>query len=266
MKNILFALLILFSFNSFAQDVCHCNMLKKKGGTLYFNWGYNFDRFTKSDIHFNNTSGDNYDFTLYKVKAIDRDGMKDIFHEDITIPQYSYRIGYYFNNKRNLGIEFSYDHVKYVALQYQVVHVQGNIRGEYVDKDTVLTSGFVKFEHTNGANYFMLSPVKRSTIFVSPNRKHWFSAVVKPGIGVVFPRSDVSVFGKRINYKYHLAGYVAGLDVGFRYDYRHFSFEVSMKGAFANYLVVHLPDGGNAHHHFGSLEYIAMLGWQIGRN
>jgi len=146
------------------------------------------------------------------------------------------------------------------------LHVKGNIRGEYVDKDTVLTPGFVKFEHTNGANYFMISPVKRHTIFVSPNKKHWLSSVIKPGIGVVFPRSDVSVFGKSINYKYHLAGYVAGLDAGFRYDaFKHFSLEVSMKGAFANYLVVHLPGGGNAHHYFGSMEYIAMIGYQIGR-
>ena len=147
-----------------------------------------------------------------------------------------------------------------------MLNVKGNIRGEYLDKDTVLTPGFVKFEHTNGANHFMLSPVKRSTVFVSPNKKHWLSTVAKPCLSVVFPCCDVSVMGKRTNYKYPLTGYVAGLDSGFRYDFRHFSFEVRMKGAFANYLVVHLPDGGNAHHYFGSLEYIAMLGWQIGRN
>ncbi len=240
-------------------------MLNKNGGTFFFSFGYNFDSFSKSDLHFKNTNGDKYDFTIFNAKAIDKDGVKDIFHQDITIPQYSYRIGYFFNDKHNLGVEFSYDHVKYVVVQNQVVRVKGTIHGEYIDKDTVLTPGFVKFEHTNGANYFMINLLKRHTLFVSPNKSHWFSALFKPGAGIVYPRSDVSMFGKRLNYKYHAAGYVVALDAGFRYDFfRHFFLEGSMKGAFANYINVYLPDGGKAHHHFFSFEYIATLGYQFG--
>jgi hypothetical protein len=263
-------LIPLFSFAFFissAQELCNCNTLKKKGGTFYWAGGYNFDRFSNSTIHFKNTGDDNYNFTLYHLKAIDRDGLNNLFNEDITIPQYSFRIGYYFNDKHNLGIEINYDHVKYVVVQNQRVRLKGEIRGTSYDQDTLLTAGFLQFEHTNGANYAMIDFIKRHTLFSSPNKKHWLSTLLKPGIGFVYPRSDVTIFGKRQNDKYHVAGYVAGVELGFRYDaFKYLFIETAAKGAFANYLNVRLADNGKAHHHFFSLEYIATIGFQFGIN
>jgi hypothetical protein len=248
-----------------AADGCNCNTFKKGKGAFYVAGGYNFDRFSRSTIHFRNTKTDDYDFTLYRLRAVDRDGMKNLFREDITIPQYSFRIGYYFNNSGNWGIEINYDHVKYVVVQNQRVHLKGTIRGVYYDTDTVLNKSFIKFEHTNGANYAMINLIKRHTLFRTSNNLHYVSTTIKPGIGFVYPRSDVSVFGERLNDIYHVAGYVVGLDAGLRYDaFRNLFLEAGMKGAFANYLNVRLPGGGKAKHHFFSLEYIATIGFQFG--
>jgi hypothetical protein len=265
--SILFLFFVnVFCAHGFSQEVCNCPTQNKIGkGTIYFGFGYNLDKFSKSTIYFKNSAGDNYDFTLTDLKAIDRDGIDHLFSEDLTIPQFSFRIGYYFNNKKDLGIEINYDHVKYVVVQNQPTHVTGTIRGKSYDKDTIMTPDFVMYEHTNGANYCMLDLIKRHTFLKSSNKKHWLSYVLKPGLGFVFPRSDTKLFGNRINDQYHVAGIVAGIDGGLRYDFfKHFYLETSLKGAYANYMNVRLSGNGKAHQHFFSLEYIAILGLQFG--
>ena len=170
----------------------------------------------------------------------------------------------YFNNKKNTGVEINFDHAKYVMVKNQVLHLKGNIAGESFDKDTLVDDKFLLFEHTNGANYAMVDVIKRHTLLKSKNNKNWLSYIAKGGIGFVYPRSDVSLFGKRRNDKYHVAGYVVGIDTGVRFDFlRNFFLETSLKGAFANYLNVRLPGGGKGHHHFFSMEYIATLGFQL---
>ncbi len=244
---------------------CNCPQQSKAGkGTLYFTGGYNLDWFSKSDIHFRDKKTDDYDFTLYDLKAVDRDGLANLFNQDITIPQYSFRIGYFFNDKHDLGIEINYDHVKYVVVDGQTVHLKGEIRGAYYNQDTTFNRDFVDFEHTNGANYAMLMFIKRINLLKSGNKKHWVGAVCKGGAGFVYPRSDTRIFGVRRNDRYHVAGYVAGLEAGLRYDFfKYFFAETTAKGAFANYLNVLLHGKGRAHHHFFSLEWIFTIGLQV---
>ena len=173
-----------------AQDKCNCPQQSKQGkGTLYFTGGYNFDWFAKSDLHFEDRSseaiekGNDYSFTIYNVKVVDKkDEIKDIFHEDITIPQYSFRIGYWFNGKHDLGVELNYDHAKYKMLRNQRVHLKGEIRGQEYDKDVSLDSAnfgyypFLWFEHSNGANFCLVDIVKRANIIHNKNKKLWLGA------------------------------------------------------------------------------------------
>ena len=94
---------------------------------------------------------------------------------------------------------------------------------------------------------------------------HWLSGIIKPGIGFVFPRTDVTIFGNRRNDTYHVAGYVIGLDMGLRYDlFRHFFIETSGKMSFANYNKVYLPGDGRAKQKFAAFEYILTIGFQFG--
>lgn len=264
-------LIFLFAFVASAlkaqeqKSICNCPQQTETGkGTFYITAGYNLDWFTKSDIHFKDKSPGGYDFTLYDLKAVDRDGLANLLQEDITIPQYSFRLGYFFNNKYDLGIEINYDHVKYVVVADQPVHLKGQIGNQYYDMDTTLTRGFVEFEHTNGANYAMIELVKRQHILKSKNKKHWVGGVFKAGGGFVYPRSDTRILGVRRNDKYHVAGYVAGAEAGLRYDLFKYVFaETTFKGAYANYLNVLLAGDGRANHAFFSLEWIFTVGIQF---
>lgn len=264
-KNLIVLFMLFATDKASSQDLCNCPQQSKAGkGTLYLTLGYNLDWFSKSDIHFKDRTTDDYDFTLYKLRASDRDGLANLLNEDITIPQYSFRLGYFFNDKHDLGIEINYDHVKYVVLKDQPVHIKGDIRGQYYDMDTTFYAGLVEFEHTNGANYAMIDLVKRKNLLHSKNKKHWLGAIIKGGAGFVYPRSDTRILGTRRNDRYHIAGYVVGGELGLRYDlFKYLYAETTFKGAYANYVNVLLVGDGRAHHHFFSMEWVFTIGFQL---
>lgn len=272
MKSYLFLLLFALSFgNSYSQEAAPA---KKKKGSLYLCWGYNRDWYSKSDLHFSNTSGDynpvtgrydSYDFTIYDATARDRSEFYKLFRVDLSIPQYNYRLGYYFNNARDLGIEINFDHAKYIVRDWQTLHVKGYIGDEYIDKDTMISpENFLHFEHTDGANFLMLNIIKRQSLLRSKNGRHQLSGLVKLGFGPVIPRTDVTLFGQELNNRFHIAGYCTGIETGLRYDaYKYIFVEYAAKGLFADYRNVLVIGAGKAHHHFWAFENILTLGFQF---
>jgi hypothetical protein len=245
---------------------CHCEPLFKKGkGNFYLTWGYNLDWYSKSDLHLKGNDFGGYDFTLYNAKAHDKPGLDHIFGTSISIPQYVYRAGYYFGDKHNLGIEIGFDHTKYIMTNNQRLHLKGRIGEMYYDQDTLVGRDFLMFEHTNGANFLMASLVKRFCLLSSASQNHRLQAIVKTGAGIVIPKTDVTLFGQRLDNRFHIAGYVAGVDAGFRYDiFKYFFVETTLKGVFANYTNVLTVGDGRANHHFFAGEYIFSAGLQIG--
>lgn len=271
MKSYLLIIAVFLQLLSYAQEA---PSPKKEKGTFYFAWGYNRDWFSKSTIHLKNTSGDfnpvtgnydYYDFTIYDATAKDRPGFKNILHEDLTIPQYNYRIGYALNNKKDLAIEINFDHVKYIMNDDQTLHVKGNILGKEIDQDTLINpTNFLHFEHSDGANFFMLNIIKRQKLLETKNGNQKLSAVAKFGAGPVVPRTDVTLFGERLNNRFHVAGYCAGIEAGLRYEaFKHIYLEYTAKGSFANYTNVLVIGAGKAHHHFWCAENILVLGLQF---
>ena len=265
----IYILLQLLSVSGASQETCNCpGGEQKSNGVFYASWGYNRDWYSKSDLHFQNSGSDNYDFTLEKVKAKDRSGFSDILRTaasgDITIPQYVYRIGYYLNNKHDIGVEINFDHAKYVMIQDQSVHLEGQIHGVEMDKDTLLLPDFLKFEHTNGANFLMGNFIKRKSFLHSADNKHWLSGIIKTGAGIVIPKTDVTLFGTRVDNKFHIAGWIVGAETGLRYDFRHFFSEFTAKETFADYTNVLTVGTGKANHHFWCFEAILSAGFQFG--
>ena len=273
-KLALFFICIVFPFTLLkSQDslTIHSPQLK---GTFYIGWGYNKDWFSKSDLHFKNSSSeynpitknyDSYDFIIYDAKAKDRSGFKDILHTDITIPQYVYRIGYFFNRKPDLGIEINFDHVKYVVRDYQTLHVKGMIKDQYIDQDTLINpENFLHFEHTDGANFMMLNFIKRQHLAVSKKNMHHLSGIAKMGAGIVIPKTDVILFGQEMDNRFHIAGYCMGVEMGLRYDaFKYIYLEYTGKETFANYTNVLVIGSGKANHAFWTFENILVLGLQI---
>jgi hypothetical protein len=274
MKRVFAAILLSVSvFYTFSQE--NTTEIKKKKGSLYFSYGYTRAWYSKSDIHFKDNSNsyhentqlnNEYEFTLYNAKASDRpdfDKIKDV--KNISVPQYVYRLGYYFNNKKDLGIEISFDHTKYVVNDYQRVHIKGQFNGTPVDKDTTLDPrNFLHFEHTDGANFLMINLLKRVKLYDKP--KFNVGLIVKPGAGIVIPRTDVTLFGERINNRFHVAGWIAGVEAGVRTEFlRYGFFEFVAKGTFADYRkVLVCGTGSSANHHFFTGQLTATIGLMFG--
>src|SRR4051812_14952552 len=82
----------------------------ERNGEFYFSWGYNTEWYTNSNLYINQPSLGN-DLVFQSVAAHDRPGWdNNLFNKAPTIPQYNYRIGYFFNKKKNLGVELNFDH------------------------------------------------------------------------------------------------------------------------------------------------------------
>ncbi|MEO0312160.1 MAG: hypothetical protein RIQ89_1817 [Bacteroidota bacterium] len=251
---------------------------KWKHATYYFGWGYNRDWYSKGNVHLRNDNPQlingtyyTYDFTVYKAKAHDRaqlDEIKNVAH--ITIPQYSVRLGAFLNDKQDIGFELNYDHAKYVVEYYQKVRVKGHVNGQYFDQDTILDPNtFLHYEHTDGANFFMFTFMKRYKFLNATSGKHLLSWVVKPGLGFVYPRTDVTIFGSRVNNDWKISGVIGGLETGLRYEFfKHGYLELTGKGGRANYIntLVQGKGYGRASNSFWFFEAIAILGYQFNIN
>ncbi len=205
-------------------------------------WGWNQDSYSKSNIHF---TGNDYNFTLYDVKAIDR---QEPFGSGVylnpgklTIPQYNLRIGYFF--KDNYQISIGADHMKYVMSNSQTVKMNGYIHnsgtaydGYYANADMPLDPEFLLFEHTDGLNYENIEVRRFDVIF---GRKNFAIAVNEGlGAGVLVPRTNTTLLNFNRYDEFHLAGYgfdgVVGVNMTF---FKYFFLQAEVKLGF-----IHMPD------------------------
>ena len=244
-----------FSYSSlYSQETINS---KKKKRDFYVSWGYNKEWYSRSDIHLEDHITDNYDFTIHDATAADRPLLDKIFARELSVPQYSYRIGYYFNDKHNLGIEISFDHAKYIMNHNQKAHITGYIHDEELNKDTTIGEHFLMFEHTNGANFLMLNVLKRKEFYRNKTGRQNLEALIKTGIGVVIPKTDVTLFDERRDNVFHVAGYIMGIETGIRYHFcKKFFLEPAFKGCYANYVKVLTVGSAHANHHFFVAEMI----------
>ncbi|WP_374329756.1 hypothetical protein [Soonwooa sp.] len=192
--------------------------LTKKGKIFLF-WGWNTAAYSDSDIHF---KGNGYDFTLKSVSAHDRITpftFKDYFAPDSwTIPQTNARIGYFV--KDNVAVVLGLDHMKYVMDQNQTVGFEGHISdptyanmiqpGSAVN---LTNEQFLTFEHTDGLNYINVGVEKYQNIL---NKKGFdIEFAYGAGVGALFPKSNVKLFGNERSDRFHLAGFGADARASF---------------------------------------------------
>ncbi len=242
---------------------------------MYALWGYTRAKYSKSTIRLQDKSGKfheetgrnhYYDFKVHDVSAKDRpdfDQIEDV--ANITIPQFVARIGFEINNKWDF--EINYDHTKYIVTDFQKVRTSGQINNQWFDNDTILDPAtFLHFEHSDGANFLMFNAVRKFNIW-QPVKNFKLSAVLKPGGGVVLPRTEVVLFGERLNNDWKIAGMIFGAEAGIRINFLKYGlFEFTTKGSWANYInsFVLGAGGGKAQHHFFAGQLTATIGMQFG--
>ena len=141
---------------------------KKRKHELYFSWGYNTEWYTHSNIHISQPALGN-DFTFENVKGHDHRGWDEgLFTKAISIPQYNYRLGYVFNEKKGLAFEINFDHTKFIFADAQVVHTKGTLNGKAYDGNIIFRENDAPnadsssyYFLNNGANFLLFNLVKR---------------------------------------------------------------------------------------------------------
>ncbi|WP_204303025.1 hypothetical protein, partial [Klebsiella pneumoniae] len=87
--------------------------------------GYNKEWYTHSDVVVNQPKMQSR-YTLQHVKSHDHIGWDEgIFSIPISIPQYNYRIGYFFNRKKGWAFEINFDHTKHIIQDGQSLAIKG---------------------------------------------------------------------------------------------------------------------------------------------
>jgi hypothetical protein len=226
--------------------------------SIYASFGWHRIFYTNSTIRFQDRTTSNYDFSILKAKGVDDNDIQ--IGKGIESPQFTIKLGYFFRKHPHSGIELSYDHAKYVLVTNQRIHLQGSINNVYYDRDTILNSDFIEYEHTDGVNYYMLSFIKRKSIGPLRTKNHRAEWMIKPGGGLLIPRSETRMMGSHRNDKYHISGYVFGIESGIRFETaRNLFAETGIKFAYARFTDVLLFGSGRAKQSWGSFQYLFLL-------
>lgn len=272
-KYILPAILLLVSLPGFSQSLNH-QTAKSRKGEFYAYWGWNRGAFTKSDIHF---AGDNYDFLLKDVVAKDRqspfDGNLYLNPGSATIPQYNFRLGYFFNDHYN--VSFGIDHMKYVMQGNQVVKISGSIDstgtkydGTYTDDDITLSNDFLTFEHTDGLNFINFDIRRFDALFVW---KHFnINLTEGVGAGMLYPRTNTKLLGGARYDEFHVSGYGLSGMVGLNFEfYNHFFIQTELKGGYINMPDIRTTmdpaDGASQDFFFGQMNIVFGANFRFGK-
>ena len=239
-------------------------------GEWYFSWGYPRAYFTDSDIRFVRPGlGD--DFTMHKAKAVDEpEWTTGIFNKPLTVPEYNWRLGYFFNKKKDLALELNFDHVKYHVSDGQTVRMTGKHGGQPVDQQIQLTEDVLEYELCDGANFLLLNIVKRLPLVGKPGETLSVAGIAKAGAGIVIPDSDNKVFGLANRHNadeghkgYKISGWNTGVEAGLRFvPLKPFYLELTDKVDFADYTNVDI-NSGRAQQSFWTNEVILSLGVTI---
>lgn len=200
------------SVQEIAEDLdSRIEPLSKKGQLFIF-WGWNRAGFTHSDIHF---KGADYNFTLENVTAHDRPSDVSWAYVDpgqMSTPQFNFKIGYFI--KDDLALVAGTDHMKYVMDQDQTVKFEGHISDPYYagmaahGEVDLRDSRFLTFEHTDGLNYVNAGLERYQPILTRESVDLIWS--YGASAGVLFPKSNVKIFGNERSDRFHVAGF--GLD------------------------------------------------------
>lgn len=242
----------------------------KKLTGMYFQWGYNTEWYTKSNLHFRMSNGD--DFTIHKAKAHDEPGMDAVLKSplEISIPQYNYRLGFYLDKARMKSLELNFDHAKYKLTKYQQVRVTGTINGIKADGDSIIDpTNFLIIEHTDGANWLHLNYTQQTTILhKKTSAAPLLNFIWKLGAGINIPRTDFTYKGDRLNNKFHVAGYNTSVESGARlYIFKKVFLEGTAKTGYVKYVNAlantTTSSGNRVSHSFGYFELIALGGVDI---
>jgi hypothetical protein len=236
----------------------------ERKGTMTFTWGYGWQGYAPSDIHF---KGEGHDFTFRGVRAYDRPSpfSFDTYFNPVklSIPQYMMDLNYHFTDK--FFVRLGQHHMKYVMDDNQMVNINGTIdpsadpvhagtyNGEFIHVNDVVQ----KFEHTDGLNDVHVGVGMVQSIWESKNGKNAVSMVGAVTGGVVVPRSDVRLFNQGANHPFHPAGWSASASLGLRVDFLKYMFvEGNLNGGYIDLSDIYTTGHNDPNRASQKIEYL----------
>jgi hypothetical protein len=237
---------------------------KERKGEFYFSWGYNKEWYTHSDVKVNQPALNN-NYKLVGVRSHDHPGWDEgLFTTPISIPQYNYRLGFFFNRKKGLAFEINFDHTKHIIQDGQQVKLSGTLNGKQTDSTINFSEGNGFYYYlNNGANFLLFNIVKRWNWQESKTGNFKLDALGKAGIGPVIPHVQNSFFGKANDPGFQIGGWNIGLEAGARATfYKRVYLEFTNKIDYASYSNLKVYQG-TARQAFGTYELILSLGFTI---
>lgn len=237
---------------------------KERKGEFYFSWGYNKEWYTRSNVKVDQPLLNN-NYTLKNVQSHDHPGWDEgLFSQPISIPQYNYRFGYFFNKKKGLAFEINFDHTKHIIRDGQPIRISGTLNKRNIDSVVNFSeaNGFYYFLN-NGANFLLFNIVKRWHWYGSKTGGFKLDALGKAGIGPVIPHVQNSFFGQANDPGFQLGGWNIGLEGCVRATFfKHVFLEFSNKLDYASYSNLKIYQG-TARQAFGTYELILSLGYTL---
>lgn len=245
---------LILSTSSFGQKTDYVG----QKGQVYLSWGYNKEWYTQSNIHVRQESLGN-DYVFRNVIGKDKPGWneKSIFKQPISIPQYNYRLGYWF--KDDWAIEINFDHTKYQVEQQQLLHLEGKMNFLPVDS-YMINRGNLKWQLNNGANFFLFNLVHRYQIPRLRYKNFNTSLLLKGGIGFMTPHVENTILGQSNNKGFQFGGWDIGVEAALRFTFFRYAYlEFCNKAVYARYSNLKIYEG-KARQAFGCYEMIANIG------
>jgi hypothetical protein len=237
----------------------------KRKGEIYFSWGYNTEWYTHSNIRVNQPELGNY-YKLNHVRGHDHKGWDEgLFSKALTIPQYNYRLGYFFNQAKGLAIEINFDHTKYI-IGDQEIRATGTFGGKVKSGDSIIdfnaANGYYYFLN-NGANFLLFNIVKRWHLEQFADGKIKLDILGKAGIGPVLPHVENSFNYLKNKPDFQFGGWNTGIEGAIKATFFNTVYlEFSNKIDYARYSHLHIYKG-KAKQAFGSYQLILNLGITI---
>ncbi len=237
-----------------------------KAGDFYFSWGYNKEWYTPSTIHIQQPELGN-NFKLNKVSGHDNPGWTTgIFNKAPSIPQYNYRLGFFFNKQKGWGIEINFDHTKFIIRDQQYIHLTGTTHDTKRDDMVWFAEGKRNdsssfYYLNNGANFLLFNIVKRWNWLATKNQHVKLDVLAKAGIGPVIPHVENKFFDQPGNEPhFQLGGWNTGLEAAVRATFfKHVYLEYASKVDYASYSGLRIYKG-QASQNFGTYEMILSIG------
>ncbi|MES1226332.1 MAG: hypothetical protein ABUT20_63240, partial [Bacteroidota bacterium] len=191
------------------------------------------------------------------------------FTKALSIPQYNYRVGYVFNEKKGLAFEINFDHTKYIFADNQMVHIKGTVNNKSYDGNVLFkendaagpTDSSSYYFLNNGANFLLFNIVKRWHLITNRKETIQIDGLAKFGIGPLIPHVQDKFFNQpENNPHFQFGGWNTGIEGALRATFfKYVYLEYTNKLDYARYSGLRIYEG-KAKQAFGTYEMILNLG------